>query len=116
MKDKPRPRSGDEVAEIGLRSAAEATPTCAKERANFLGDGARISLSNASFPSALPAFPLVKSRINVRIRRNSNWLFILYYTNTFVEIGFVRIIFAILTRRAHLIEAARDRVRIAHVA
>ena len=35
---------------------------------------------------------IVKSRINARIRRNSNRIFILYKDHIFVEVGFVRII------------------------
>ncbi|MFI5459261.1 MAG: hypothetical protein ACHRXM_27875, partial [Isosphaerales bacterium] len=60
-------------------------------------------------------FPLVKSRINARIRRNSNRLFILYNDHSFIEFGFVRLIFAVFPPRAHPIAAVRHRVCIAHV-
>ena len=60
--------------------------------------------------------PLVKSQINGRIRRNSNGLFILYDDHIFVEVGFVRIIFAIFPSRAHPSAVVRDHARIAHVA
>jgi len=43
---------------------------------------------------------MVKPLINGRIRRNSNGLFILYIDRSFIESGFVRIIFAIFTLRA----------------
>jgi len=37
----------------------------------------------------------VKSRVNARIRRNSNGYFIVYDDHIVVDFGFVRIIFAI---------------------
>jgi len=57
-----------------------------------LGDAARIPLLNSSFRSDLLSSFLttVKSRINGRIRRNSNRIFILYNDRGFIEIGFVR--------------------------
>ena len=63
---------------------------------SLIGDDARISLINSSFPLALPSvfLTVVKSRINARIRRNSNGIFILCTDDIFVEVGFVRIISA----------------------
>jgi len=58
---------------------------------------------------------LVKSRINAEIRRNSKGLFILYNNHTFIEFGFVRMIFAVLPPRAHHVAAVRHRVQVAHV-
>ena len=95
-------------------------PTCAGTRgrihsSTFVFDRINDQLL-FSLGSTRLFFPLVKSRINARIRRNSNRLFILYNDHIVIEVGFVRIIFAIFPPRAHQIAAVRDRVRIAHVA
>jgi len=41
----------------------------------------------------------VKSRVNGRIRRNSNRLFILYIDRSFIEFGFVRIVFGLVQKQ-----------------
>ena len=47
----------------------------------------------AIFASRRPFFTVVKSRVNARIRRNSNRIFILYNDRIFIDFGFVRHIF-----------------------